>query len=89
MSAGALLVVFTAVEIVVLVVSLAGFLALYARQVRAIAAALRDATLAIGALERDARGAPVAVGDINRELEAIAGELPLLGERAKELAGRA
>jgi hypothetical protein len=84
-----LLVIFTVVEIVALVVVLALFVILITRRLRSIANALGQVS---GGVIRAIQGDVCLIGAgaaiLNRKLNAIAGALPAIAEKAESLPSR-
>ena len=82
-----LLTILTVVEIVALVVVLAAYLLVEAKQLRSIASTRSEVTWGARAVERQLRAVRSNIGHINSTLEDVAGVLPHAVEGA-ERAGR-
>ncbi len=81
-----LLVTLTVVEIVALVVVLALFVILITRRLRSIANALRQVSVGIiRAIQGDVCLVGAGAAILNRKLNAIAGALPAIAEKAESL----
>lgn len=84
MSAG-LLTFLTVVEIVALVVVLAIYLIVVAKQLRSIASTLAEVTWGARAVERQLQAVGSNVGQMNSALEDIAATLPSVVDKAETL----
>lgn len=80
--------VLTVAEIVALVVVLAGFLILIILRLRSAAKTLGDVAGGVRAVEADVSQIGPGVGQLNRTLDAIAGALPSIAERAEAVAAQ-
>lgn len=81
-----LLTFLTVVEIVGLVVILALYLILVAKQLRSIAATLAEVTWGARAVERQLRAVDSNIGQMNFALEEVAQALPSVVEKAERVA---
>lgn len=81
-----LLVTLTVVEIVALVVVLAIYLIVIARQLRSISANLAKVTFGVRAVEQQCLTIEPAVTKVNQTLTEMAGVLPSLAQKAERLA---
>lgn len=81
-----LLTFLTVVEIVGLVVVLALYLILVAKQLRSIAATLAEVTWGARAVERQLRAVDSNIGQMNFALEEVAQALPGVVEKAERVA---
>jgi uncharacterized protein YoxC len=80
-----LLILCSVAEIVGLIVVLAIYLIVVARQLRSIAATLSEVTWGARAVERQLRAVRSNIGQINWALEDIAAVLPDVADKAEEL----
>ncbi len=78
-----LLTVLTVVEIVALVVVLAIYLLIVAKQLRSIASTLAEVTWGARAVERQLRAVRSNIGQINWALEEVSETLPHVVEKAE------
>lgn len=83
-----LLVTLTVIEIVLLVVVLAGYLVAISRHFRSIADTLAKITFGVRAVEQQVGVVGPGVTKVNQTLEEIAGALPGIAEKAEKLANR-
>ncbi len=83
-----LLTFLSVVEVIALVVVLAIYLLIVAKQLRTISAKLAEITWGARAVERQLRAVRSNVGQINWALEEVAGTLPGVVDKAERMGGR-
>jgi uncharacterized protein YoxC len=80
-----LLIICTVAEIVALIVVLALYLIVVAKQLRSISSTLSEVTWGARAVERQLRATRSNIGQINWALEDVAAVLPELADKAERL----
>jgi len=87
-NSGHMVVTLTVIEILTLVIVLAIYLILISKLLRSIASTLAKVTFGVRAVDQQCANIAPAVSQVNAGLQAIAGALPGIAEKAEVLASR-